>query len=148
MERQNYSSNPTRMDLDSATGVSARRTGVHLPPARQLLELRGSRGQEIPRNPASRQTGQPGDRAAGGARREGRGTPWAAGACCREARAEREPEPEQGPPEREQAKAGCLQDPRITFYHGCRRGSHNSCRQRNGVPDFLRFPLVQMFLLS
>lgn len=87
MERQNYSSNPTRMDLDSATGVSARRTGVHLPPARQLLELRGSRGQEIPRNPASRQTGQPGDRAAGGARREGRGTPWAAGACCREARA-------------------------------------------------------------
>ena len=87
MERQNYSSNPTRMDLDSATGVSARRTGVHLPPARQLLELRGSRGQEIPRNPASRQTGQPGDKAAGGARREGRGTPWAAGACYREARA-------------------------------------------------------------
>ena len=103
MERQN--SNPTRMDLDSATGVSTRRTRVHLPPARQLLMLRGSRGQEIPRNPASRQTGQPGDRAAGGARREGRGTPWAAGACCREALAEREPEPEQGPPEREPSKS-------------------------------------------
>ena len=71
LERQNYPSNSTCMDLDSATDMFARRTGVHLPPARQLLELRGSRGQEIPRSPASRQMGQPGDRQSRGWCEEG-----------------------------------------------------------------------------
>lgn len=80
LERQKlpleFSNSIPGMDLDGATGAFARRTGAPLPPARPLLERRRSLGQEMPRSPASRQTGQPGARqSGGGVRSEGRGSP-------------------------------------------------------------------------
>lgn len=66
-------------------------------PSEAAAGARRSRGQEIPRSPASRQTGQPGDRQSRRRCEEGgAGHPWAAGALWREGWAEREPEPRAG----------------------------------------------------
>lgn len=96
LERHNYPLNSICMDLDSAIGVFARRTGASFP-NEAAAGARRSHGQEMPRSPASRQAGQPGDRQSRGWCEEGgAGHPWAAGACWREGWAEREPEARAG----------------------------------------------------
>ena len=144
---KNYPSNSTRMDLEGATGVFARRTAAPLPPARPLLERWRSLGQEMPRSPSIQANGpawgQTERRVVWGARGGaalGSWTRW------REGRAEREPEPGRDLRSRNQAKAGCLQDTRITFHHGCRSWSHNSCTdKRTGSLTFSGFHLFKGF---
>lgn len=131
LERRNYPLNSICMDLDSAIGMFAGRTGCIFPQrgscwSQEVTWAGDTQESSIQANGPA--WGQTEPRAVRGGRGGAPLGSWSllAGRVGREGARS----PGRDLQSRNQAKAGCLQDARITFYHGCRSPSCNSCTDK------------------